>query len=851
MAQKSNFIVRGGLDVSGITKGLAKTQAQLGAFQSSVTKGFNSTQKSLNTCQSGISKAVRGIATVLGALAIGSYIKDSVSEAMKVESAMVQINRIMGDSASEFDNWAQTQAKAFGIAKSEAYSYGATYSNLISTFSSGAAETEALTTQLLQASAVTASATGRSMEDTMERIRSGLLGNTESIEDLGINVNVAMLESTEAFKQFADGKTWNQLSYQVQQQIRLMAILEQANNKYGDSLAGTTATRQMMFLATLKNIKLNLGNAFLPIYNIVLPILNSFASKLEAVTATFASFMNAVFGMDIKTTTSAISSAASATSGLADSTADVGDAAVGSAKKIKNALAGFDEITKLSDNSDSGGGGSGGGGGGASGAADITDGTSPIEKGSKKVSKAVQDMIDKFEAFKEKCEPLTEALKKLWDEGLTKLGGFVAQGLIDFYNKFLAPLGEWAVGEGLPRLVEYLNSALMSVDWDGLNEALSNFWTAIEPYAEQFGEGLIDFCQALIDIGVDALNSLIPFFNGLADALNKGDPENARGLGYALGQLAAGIVVLNIAWSGFKKVAQFVAFMKTLGEIATIAYNGLALLATINPEMIVTLLAGLVENLGNKFSEFIKEKFGTSGYLIMQTITTAIYGAVAGFFIGGPIGAVVGLFAGALVVGFAEMDLGGAIKILFNNIGTWMATETSERKEKVKEIGKRIVDDIKEGMAGLYETGAGAIGRLVAGLESMKLPKIKIETEWITTGLAAKIGQALGFDGFPKLKFKMYEQGGLPDVGEMFIARESGPEMVGKIGNSSAVANNNQIVEAVSAGVANAVASVLGNQKGGNDRPLEINMIMNGTTLGRAFINSINELQKREGAILI
>jgi hypothetical protein len=44
--------------------------------------------------------------------------------------------------------------------------------------------------------------------------------------------------------------------------------------------------------------------------------------------------------------------------------------------------------------------------------------------------------------------------------------------------------------------------------------------------------------------------------------------------------------------------------------------------------------------------------------------------------------------------------------------------------------------------------------------------------------------------------------------------------MVGRIGNRTAVANNDQIVEAVSMGVASAVSAVLGN--GGTDRPVKI-----------------------------
>lgn len=60
-----------------------------------------------------------------------------------------------------------------------------------------------------------------------------------------------------------------------------------------------------------------------------------------------------------------------------------------------------------------------------------------------------------------------------------------------------------------------------------------------------------------------------------------------------------------------------------------------------------------------------------------------------------------------------------------------------------------------------------------------------------------------------------YASGGYVDVGEMFLAREDGPELVGQIGNRTAVANNNQIVSAVSQGVAKAVSGVIG--AGGGD----------------------------------
>ena len=53
-------------------------------------------------------------------------------------------------------------------------------------------------------------------------------------------------------------------------------------------------------------------------------------------------------------------------------------------------------------------------------------------------------------------------------------------------------------------------------------------------------------------------------------------------------------------------------------------------------------------------------------------------------------------------------------------------------------------------------------------------------------------------------KIPTFEQGGYPEVGQMFIAREAGAELVGNIGRKTAVVNNEQIVASVSRGVAEA-----------------------------------------------
>lgn len=55
----------------------------------------------------------------------------------------------------------------------------------------------------------------------------------------------------------------------------------------------------------------------------------------------------------------------------------------------------------------------------------------------------------------------------------------------------------------------------------------------------------------------------------------------------------------------------------------------------------------------------------------------------------------------------------------------------------------------------------------------------------------------------------MFASGGFPSMGQMFIAREAGPELVGTLGGRTAVANNSQIITSISRGVFQATSSAM------------------------------------------
>lgn len=360
-------------------------------------------------------------------LDVGMY---STQTALEVSASMNQIKRQMGESSQSFLKWVNDNANAMNMGVGEATNYGAVYSNLFSGFIKDTNKLSAYTAKMLQTSAVVAEGSGRTITDVMERIRSGLLGNTEAIEDLGINVNVAMIKSTEAFKRFSNGQSWDQLDFQTQQQIRLMAILEQATAKYGDTLSNSVNGRISLFKSLMKDAALNLGNSMLPIINAIMPVLNSFAMVLKNVTAKLAEFIALMFnkkatvkdgvGGAVGDMGNAMKDAAGGAGDLADAVDDAGDSAGGladnlgdSAKNAKKAakellgLLGFDEINILQKPKDDDAGGSGGGGKGGKGKG---GGGGPFKDILPEVE--LTDMDNKFKSI---FDGLGDKLKGLFD----------------------------------------------------------------------------------------------------------------------------------------------------------------------------------------------------------------------------------------------------------------------------------------------------------------------------------------------------------------------------------------------------------------------------------------------------
>lgn len=123
---------------------------------------------------------------------------------------------------------------------------------------------------------------------------------------------------------------------------------------------------------------------------------------------------------------------------------------------------------------------------------------------------------------------------------------------------------------------------------------------------------------------------------------------------------------------------------------------------------------------------------------------------------------------------------------IFNVLSTSLSSIWSGIKSSISGIIDSIVSKVL-GMVSTIKSAIQSIKDALAGLGDIDLGSISI-------------GDIIGAVTGTQVDF--FANGGFPTVGEMFIAREAGAEMVGSIGHRTAVANNDQIVEGIANGVA-------------------------------------------------
>lgn len=380
------------------------------------------------------------------------------------------------------------------------------------------------------------------------------------------------------------------------------------------------------------------------------------------------------------------------------------------------------------------------------------------------INDKILKIVEKIKGFFNGLDtgPLEEAIAAI-KEDLTPALENVKEVLSWIWDNILAPLITWIVQSAIPAVLGVVDAAiqLANVIWDKVSPVLESIWNnVLKPIAQFLGQTILSILYDLRDILLK-LADLISgktSFKEFWDSLTTTQKYLTIVLG-AVTLLAGikGILGLGKAFAAFTATGG-----GTIAMLALLVLGGYALIQ--NWDNIKAKLGELEEKWSGCWEDnkITIEDFGLQAVRALQKVMETIEKCVEGW------------------------------KLFFDYLN------------KAKQEGGFWVGGSKVGGTNVNtETGnshnSGTFGKSI--------------TAQITDVIDTVKEAAAKADG---VKITKRAAGGLVSDGQLFLAREAGPELVGSIGGTTAVANNDQIVEAVSNGVFRAVSAAMSGKNGSN-----------------------------------
>lgn len=560
------------------------------------------------------------------------------------------------------------------------------------------------------------------------------------------------------------------------------ACKEGVNNlvQYSAALNSTDAAAanatMSEYASTLLQVKNSVGAAVMPALAALLPVINTIASAFITAANAVNQFFQALRGQ------STFTKAKKNTVDYAKSL----KSASGAAKELQKTLLGFDEINRLNDENK-------GGGGGAVGA-DYSDMFEEAQ------------ISEKAQKFAEVLTRIQEFVTSAYGILTSALGMFVIGAILTFSGaNILLGLGLMAAGA-------YLFAKEIAANWDEMTEKVKD---------------TIEKIMIAVGAGVLVVGVILAF--------------SGANIPLGIGLILTGAAVLGAAakldWERMKKQLQ-----GTLGKILAAVSAGLLVLGCVltfsgaNLPLGIGLMIAGAAGLAGVVAvnwDYIKDQLqGVFGKIAVIGSTLLLAVGLVLVFTG------VGLPLGIALIIAGITGYGAVTAANWDSVNAWLTKAWEKIKRSAESVGKIAIGSV------LVFSGVGAtvgLPMLADGYSSIgkefdwnTIPdKIKgvfddIKAWWAVSivpwisDAKASIASIFDFGSSTKLpaasnvvkpKFShtvgRFASGGFVTSGDLFMAREAGPEFVGSIGGRTAVANNDQIVEAVSDGVYRAMAPLV------------------------------------------
>ena len=783
-----------------------------------VTNQVSRMEKQVNKSLGNIKNIFGRVGKWIAALGIGKAIKDSIITAMDSIESDSMFDTVFGPLANDVRQWSEELQNALGLNGYAIRENVATLYNMTKSMGLASSEALKLSKDMTLLAEDMASFYNLNSSEAFNKIRAGLTGETEPLKQLGILVD----ENTIKQYAYANGiaVAGSELSNNEKVMARYIAISQQTATANGD-LARTinSPANQLRILKNNLNLlKIELGNAFMQIVQVVLPILNSFAQALVKITSVVSRFMNVLFGTSANSsagsTANAIGGVSTAVSGVSDAYNKAGKSAKKAAKDAKGFLAGFDEINKVNkSNSDSDDGASSGG---SAGGVDIpafnmeeqegalTQLTGKVEEFALKIRNAFIN-IGKF--IKKHKEIIISIIAGLvagiigvfvaanWGTIVSTVSGIFIPLITWFKNlalamEFSTPLKVFSYGlfgispialaivaiiAAVTAAVVYLwqtsdNFRQSLIDgWNALVSALTPYWEAIKGALLLIGDILLTVLKPILLVLWDAWCTVVDNIVKVTMALwtNCIAPV-VQFLGECLKNIVDG---LNEIWQAWKPT------IEKIGQIIMWVWD--------------TCLKPIVNWLGSIFIQAFKN---VGDYIkpILDSLK-AMFGGLVDF--------IVGIFTGNWQK--AWLGIVDIFRGIFNGI---------------EAIAKKPINAIIK-----------AINNMIGGLNKIKLP------DWVP---------GFGGKGINIPKIPMLAQGGIIDKATLSIIGEQGSEAVVPL------KNNTEWMDTLKGIMTSAfIQAMKGGTRSSNEGYGSGDLILqiDGSIIGKVALNQLKKMQRQGG----
>lgn len=188
----------------------------------------------------------------------------AISAASDLNESLNKIGVVFGDNAATIEKWSKTAATSLGMSQQQALEASGTFGNLFMSMGLGQSAAVEMSTGLVQLAADLASFNNIDPTEALEKLRAGIVGETEPLRTLGVNLSAAAVEAKAL--ELGLAATAQELTDSDKATARYALIMEQTKLAQGDfaRTSDSLANSQRILKAQLADAAAALGQQLLP-----------------------------------------------------------------------------------------------------------------------------------------------------------------------------------------------------------------------------------------------------------------------------------------------------------------------------------------------------------------------------------------------------------------------------------------------------------------------------------------------------------------------------------------------------------------------------------------------------------